>query len=123
MSTLFRKFASQLVREGALEIEEPNGERFLVGDGTPQPPLVKIMDEGVKSALLRDPELTFGELYTDGRIQVLRGSIYDVITVAVRNMAQGAGSGWVQVLQKARLAVQQWMRNTTRRAAPRRTSL
>jgi cyclopropane-fatty-acyl-phospholipid synthase len=117
MSTLFRKFASQLVREGALEIEEPNGERFLVGDGTPQPPLVKIMDEGVKSALLRDPELTFGELYTDSRIQVLRGSIYDVIAVAMRNMAQGAGSGWVQVLQKARLAVQQWVRNTTRRSA------
>jgi len=96
MSTLFRKFAVRLVREGTLEIEEPNGERFLVGDGTGEPPLVKIADERVKTALLRDPELAFGELYMDGRITVLRGSIYDVIAVAMHNMAQGAGSGWVQ---------------------------
>ncbi len=117
MSTLFRKFAAQLVREGTLEIEEPNGERFRVGDGTGEPPLVKIADERVKTALLRDPELAFGELYMDGRITVLRGSIYDVIAVAMHNMAQGAGSGWVKILQKARLAIQKWMRNTTRRAA------
>ena len=33
MSTFFRKFASQLIRVGSIEIEEPNGDRFIVGDG------------------------------------------------------------------------------------------
>jgi cyclopropane-fatty-acyl-phospholipid synthase len=117
MSTIFRDFASKLIRVGSLEIEEPSGERFFVGDGAGPAPLVKIADEGVKTALLRDPELAFGELYMDGRIDVARGSIYDVITLASRNMMRGGGPRWVEVLQKTRLALQRWVQNTMPRAA------
>ncbi len=117
MNTLFRKFTSQLIREGALEIEEPDGERYIIGGGAGAPPLVKIRDEGVKTALLRDPELAFGELFMDGRIEVLRGSIYDVIAVASRNMIRGGGPRWVEILQKTRLTIQRWMRNTMQRSA------
>jgi cyclopropane-fatty-acyl-phospholipid synthase len=116
MGTFFRNFTSQLIREGSLEIEEPNGERYIVGDGTGVPPLVKITDEGVKTALFRDPELAFGELYMDGRIDVTRGSIYDVIAIASRNMMRGGSPRWVEILQKTRLAIQRWMRNTIGRA-------
>ncbi len=117
MSSFFRNFASQLIRVGSIEIEEPGGERFFVGDGAESAPLVKIADEGVKTALLRDPEMAFGELFMDGRIDVRRGSIYDVLTVVSRNMARGGGSRWVEFLQKTRLAVQRWMQNTMQRAA------
>src|ERR1700722_1376607 len=119
MSTFFRNFASQLIREGSLEIEEPSGERFLVGDGagTGPAPLVRIADEGVKTALLRDPAMGFGELFMDGRIDVARGSIYDVIAIASRNMMRGGGPRWVEFLQKTRLAIQRWMQNTMQRAA------
>jgi cyclopropane-fatty-acyl-phospholipid synthase len=117
MSTIFHNFASQLIRVGSLEIEEPDGERYLVGDGSGIAPLVKIADEGVKTALLRDPEMAFGELFMEGRIDVTRGSIYDVIAIASRNMMRGGGPRWVGILQKTRLAIQRWMRNTTQRAA------
>jgi cyclopropane-fatty-acyl-phospholipid synthase len=117
MSTFFRNFASKLVRVGSLEIEEPNGERFFVGDGSGAAPLVKIADKGVKTALLRDPEMAFGELFMDGRIEVKRGSIYDVIAIASRNMMRGGGSRWVEFLQKTRLAIRRWMQNTMPRAA------
>ena len=117
MSSFFRNFASKLVRVGSLEIEEPNGERFFVGDGTGSAPLVKIADEGVKTALLRDPEMAFGELFMDGRIDVKRGSIYDVICIVSRNMMRGGGPRWIEFLQKSRLAIQRWMQNTMQRAA------
>src|SRR5579883_247951 len=118
MGTLFRKFLAQLIRVGAIEIEEPDGTRYTVGSAQTQPPpLVRIEDEGVKAELLRDPELAFGELYMEGRIVVLRGSIYDVIAVAMRNMAQGGGSRWVELLQETRLAIQKLFRSTLRRAS------
>lgn len=117
MNTFFRSFASQLIREGSLEIEEPSGERYVVGDGAGAIPLVRIADEGVKTALLRDPEMAFGELFMDGRIDVIRGSIYDVIAIASSNMMRGGGPRWVEVLQKTRLAIQRWMRNTMQRSA------
>jgi len=117
MSTFFRKFAAQLIRVGSIEIEEPNGERFTVGDGAGTAPLVKIADEGVKTALLRDPEMAFGELFMDGRIDVQRGSIYDVLAIVSGNMVRGGGSRWLEFLQKSRLAVQRWMQNTMQRSA------
>ena len=54
MSTFFRKFASQLIRVGSIEIEEPGGERFIVGDGVGAAPLVKIADEGVGDVVWMD---------------------------------------------------------------------
>jgi cyclopropane-fatty-acyl-phospholipid synthase len=117
MSTFFRKFASQLIRVGSIEIEEPGGERFIVGDGVGAAPLVKIADEGVKTALLRDPEMAFGDLFMDRRIDVQRGSIYDVLAIVSRNMARGGGSRWVELLSRSRLAVQRWMQNTLQRSA------
>jgi len=117
MSTFFRKFAAQLIRVGSIEIEEPGGERFIVGDGVGAAPLVKIADEGVKTALLRDPEMAFGDLFMDRRIDVQRGSIYDVLAIVSRNMARGGGSRWVELLSRSRLAVQRWMQNTLQRSA------
>ena len=117
MSTFFRKFAAQLIRVGSIEIEEPGGERFIVGDGAGAAPLVKIADEGVKTALLRDPEMAFGDLFMDRRIDVQRGSIYDVLAIVSRNMARGGGPRWVEFLSRSRLAVQRWMQNTLQRSA------
>jgi cyclopropane-fatty-acyl-phospholipid synthase len=117
MSTFFRKFAAQLIRVGSIEIEEPGGGRFIVGDGVGVAPLVKIADEGVKTALLRDPEMAFGDLFMDRRIDVQRGSIYDVLAIVSRNMARGGGSRWVELLSRSRLAVQRWMQNTLQRSA------
>jgi cyclopropane-fatty-acyl-phospholipid synthase len=117
MSTFFRKFTAQLISVGSIEIEEPNGERFIVGDGAGAAPLVKIADEGVKTALLRDPEMAFGDLFMDRRIDVLRGSIYDVLAIVSSNMVRGGGSRWVDLLQKSRLAVQRWMQNSLQRSA------
>ena len=117
MSTFFRKFAAQLIRVGSIEIEEPGGERFIVGDGAGDAPLVKIADEGVKTALLRDPEMAFGDLFMDRRIDVQRGSIYDVLAIVSRNMARGGGPRWVEFLSRSRLAVQRWMQNTLQRSA------
>ena len=51
------------------------------------------------------------------RIDVARGSIYDVIAIASRNMMRGGGPRWVEFLQKTRLAIQRWMQNTMQRSA------
>ena len=117
MSTLFQNFAAKLIRVGSIEIEEPDGARFTVGDGAGAAPLVKIADEGVKTTLLRDPEMAFGDLYMDRRIDVKRGSIYDVLAIVSSNMMRGGGPRWVEFLQKTRLAAQRWMQNTMRRSA------
>jgi cyclopropane-fatty-acyl-phospholipid synthase len=117
MSTLFQNFAAKLIRVGSIEIEEPDGARFTVGDGAGSAPLVKIADEGVKTALLRDPEMAFGDLFMDRRIDVKRGSIYDVLAIVSSNMVRGGGPRWVEFLQKSRLAVQRWMQNTMQRSA------
>jgi len=112
----FQRFVSKLIRRGSIEIEEPGGRRYFLGDGTGTPPLIKFCDDRVKGTLLRDPELTFGELFMDGRILVLRGTLYDVLAIVMSNLEQAGSSRWIAVLRRIRHAVQRWHYNTLRRS-------
>ena len=112
----FRRFAAKLIRQGTIEIEEPDGRRYVLGDGTGTAPLVKFCDDKVKSALLRDPELAFGELFMDGRLLVTRGTIYDVLAIVLGNLAQVRNLRWLEFMRRARGTVQRWLSNNLRRA-------
>ena len=116
MSEYFRRFAAKLIRQGAIEIEEPDGRRYVLGDGAGTPPLVKFVDDRAQGALLRDPELAFGELFMDGRILVLRGTIYDVLAIILSNLDQAGNPPWLAFLQRVRHMVQRWFSNTMPRA-------
>ena len=113
----FRSFAARLIRRGTIEVEQADGERYVLGDGSGSAPLLKFRDGKVESALLRDPELAFGELFMAGRILVLRGTLYDVLAVILGNLDDQAGAArWLEFLRRVRHAVQRWFSNTMPRA-------
>lgn len=118
MSRLLENFLTRLIRRGDLEIESASGRKFRVGDGSGPKAVLRFADAGAERRLLFDPELAFGELYMDGRIAVLQGTIYDVLSIAARNIV-GPSSRWVAALQRLRLALRRWSQRNTRDKAHR----
>jgi cyclopropane-fatty-acyl-phospholipid synthase len=83
----------------------------MVGDGAGKKLAIQFNDRRAEALFMIDPELQFGQLFMEGRIEVIHGSIYDVVALAYENMTRpspgvgSAGLTWVRLLQQARKAL------------------
>ncbi|MFZ0496748.1 MAG: cyclopropane-fatty-acyl-phospholipid synthase family protein [Methylocella sp.] len=105
MGKFLEAFCAGLIKTGSIEIETAGGHRFTLGDGSGPKLGVRFNDKAAPAFLLLDPELNFGELYMDGRIEVTQGTIFDVLMLAAANVWRPDGSLWVRLLGTARSAL------------------
>ncbi|CAN5541609.1 cyclopropane-fatty-acyl-phospholipid synthase family protein [soil metagenome] len=111
------KALAPLVRRGALTLIAPSGERLVFGNGEGEPIIVRLTDNAAVWALLLDPDLKTGELFTDGRLIVEQGSIYDFLGLILDNDGEQNPSSIVQAFDRFRTATQLWrQRNDPGRA-------
>ncbi|MBV8249664.1 MAG: SAM-dependent methyltransferase, partial [Comamonas sp.] len=76
---LLQRAFEPLIRTGQLEIVAPSGRTLRFGDdGQPQA-RIRFSDKRAVLALLRDPDLNFGEMFMQQRLLVERGTIYEVL--------------------------------------------
>ncbi|MFO1118420.1 MAG: cyclopropane-fatty-acyl-phospholipid synthase family protein [Beijerinckiaceae bacterium] len=118
MSKILQKFLTKLIRLGDLEIQSASGAKFRVGDGTGPTSALRFTRSSAEWRLLRDPELAFGELYMDGGIEVVQGTIYDALMIASQNVA-GPASKWVAALQGFRMRMRHRSQSNTKAKAHR----
>ncbi|MBV5271502.1 MAG: class I SAM-dependent methyltransferase [Afipia sp.] len=83
MDRLLKFFLSQFIRRGSVTFTTSTGATFTCGDGTGQPVAVKFLTAEAERHLLLDPELALGEIYTDGDFVMEKGSIADLLDVAL----------------------------------------
>jgi cyclopropane-fatty-acyl-phospholipid synthase len=108
---LLRTFFAGLIRSGSLEVRTAAGRSFRVGDGSGERLAIQFNDRRAETLFMIDPELRFGELFMDGRIDIAQGSLYDVVALSSRNLMRAdpglrsGGSGWIRLLQEARAAL------------------
>jgi len=81
LSQAFRR----AVRRGTLEVTTAGGRPFAFGNG--QEPRVSICfkDAAAQMALCLHPELKLGELFTDGRLVIEKGTIYDLLQLLLQD--------------------------------------
>jgi cyclopropane-fatty-acyl-phospholipid synthase len=82
-SFILRHGLGALIKTGALRISLPNGEAFDFGDGAGQPVHLRFTDEGAVWAVISDPDLRTGEMFTEGRLLVEEGTIYDFLCLVL----------------------------------------
>ncbi len=102
MNALVSRTISKLVRVGRLKVEFPNGMVGNFGDGSGPEIAVRIFDRGALWELLRDPELMFGELYMNGRLEVTQGDLYDLLALGSANLWKSDGLAWIKLFEKLR---------------------
>jgi len=83
MSGVLKFFLQRFIRRGSLAFTLADGTQFTCGDGTGTPAAIRLTTAEAERRLLLDPELAFGEIYMDGTMVVDRGSIADVLAIAL----------------------------------------
>ena len=111
------KALTPLVRRGALALILPSGRRLAFGDGTGEAIIARLTDSAAVRAMLLDPDLRAGELFTDGRLVMEQGTIYDFLSLILDNDGEANPSPIVQAFDRLRTATQLWrQRNDPGRA-------
>ena len=117
MNRLLALFVDKLIRHGHLEVESGNGAKRRFGDGAGPKIAVRIADRAAERELLLNPELALGELYMDGRLELVEGDLYDFVALAAENSMALGGSRWIKLLEKARIVLGRFRRRNDRKRA------
>ncbi len=87
MEKLLVAVFSRCVARGALTVETARGKKLMFGDGTGEEVRIRFMDAAAERALALNAELYAGELFTDGRLVVDQGTIFDFLALVLRDPA------------------------------------
>ena len=107
MDRLLQVLLGHFIRRGNLRLTTSRGTVLTFGDGTGKPVAIRFLTRAAEWALLRDPELTFGESYMDGSLVVEQGTIADVLKVVMRQQ-QDEPPKWAKLQIWARYLRRRW---------------
>jgi cyclopropane-fatty-acyl-phospholipid synthase len=82
---LLQEAINILVKRGTLEIITGAGRLLKAGQGGHPKVRFRLTDRAATWALVRDPELTLGELFVDGRLIIETGTIFDLFQVLLQD--------------------------------------
>ncbi|TDS75375.1 cyclopropane-fatty-acyl-phospholipid synthase family protein [Comamonas sp. JUb58] len=111
---LLTRNLAPLVVTGVLEVVFPSGKRQLFGAGSSPTASIRFSDTRAIWAILRDPDLNFGEMFMQGRLLVEHGSIYDVLELLLRHAKDVPVSAMVRSLDAWRMRLKPMLQNNLR---------
>ncbi len=110
MGNLRDRLLAGLIKSGTIDVELPGGRRLTAGRGSGPKLGLRFNDKTAPVLFLLDPELRFGELYMEGRIDITEGTLFDVMMLGGSNMWQRDASLRVRLWQKVRSALRHIVR-------------
>ena len=105
MNRLLAIFLKRFIRDGSLEIITSSNTLCTFGNGRGTPVSIRFEDRSAQMQLLFNAPLALGELFMDGRLVVVRGTIYDLLLIATRNLASQSSTRLQKLLSRARKAL------------------
>jgi cyclopropane-fatty-acyl-phospholipid synthase len=96
MDWLLQQVFTSFIQTGAIRVTTARGRTFTVGDGIGKPLAVRFASRAAEIGVLLDPELKLGEAYMNGAFAVERGSIADVLAVAMSQHRAGDLPRWAR---------------------------
>jgi cyclopropane-fatty-acyl-phospholipid synthase len=112
MDRLLAAVLSRLVTKGTLTVVTASRRRLTFGDGSEQPVVVRFADRRAQWAFLLDPDLRLGEIFTDGRLVVEQGSIYDFLRLVLREAKDMRPGPAARALDRVRYTLRRMMLRT-----------
>lgn len=117
MNVMLKSLLGLFVKKGTLTLQLPDGQHLTVGEAKGQALSVRLMDRRALRQLIFNPELALGELYTDGRLTVSGGSIYDLLSVLAGNFSHMAPNAIARLRRAVRSMAGLWRPRNTERLA------
>ena len=82
-------FLNNLFKKGGFVLIDANSKKYIIGTPDKTKPLtLKLLNKNLHYKLLINPDLYFGEAYTDGSLIIENGSIDDFLELAFKNIGR-----------------------------------
>ncbi|WP_062011648.1 cyclopropane-fatty-acyl-phospholipid synthase family protein [Aureimonas sp. AU4] len=112
MYPLLSFYLKRLIRKGTLTIHTVDGGHHSFGDGEPPHVELAIKTRAAERQIGHNPALKLGECYMDGEVDMVLGSIYDLIALVFDNAAMTAtGQPWMKAIEQVRLLYRRVVQN------------
>ena len=97
------RFLNKLFNKGGFTLEDAYGREFLIGQKESVSQIkLKIKDKSLHYKLLINPDLYFGEAYTNGTIVFEKGNLTDFLNIALENIGRNETNRFSELLNKLR---------------------
>ena len=115
MNTLLRLFLEKYMQLGQLTVVSARGEEIRLGDGSGPPVAVRFNTARAERAVASNPALKLGECFMAGEIDMLRGSIYDLMLLGYANAGRALMPAvWMKAFERMRIVVRRLHQINTR---------
>jgi cyclopropane-fatty-acyl-phospholipid synthase len=101
---LFDRVLAYGLKSGSLTVSYANGMTRRFGDGTGPDVRIRVASSTASTKLAFDPDLYLGECYMDGSLSMEKGTIYDLLDLAIRNFRPRLSPPLHRLLYRARIA-------------------
>jgi len=107
-------YLSHLFRFGNLTVTDPDGRSSRWGDGSGKPLHIRFNSKSAEWGVAINPGLKFGESYMNGGVDMVEGSIFDLLSLVFRNGGNDvANEPWMRAIARMRLLYRRYIQNNT----------
>jgi len=104
MWLILEAFPKGVIRRSVLEAEAADGARVTVGTQSSRRSAIPFADRAAGRSVVLNPALASGELYTNGRLGVTQGSIFELLDLVRSNQEWNEPSRWARTLTRLQRA-------------------
>ena len=95
------RFLNNLFKKDGFVLIDANSKKYLIGKPNEINPItIKILDKSLHFKLLINPDLHFGEAYTDGTLKIENGTLTDFLEIAFKNIGRREINAYGYILKK-----------------------
>ena len=94
-------FLNNLIKHDGFVLIDSNSKKFVIGNPIKENPIIlKLLDKSLNYKLLLNPDLYFGEAYTNGSLVIENGTLTEFLEIAIRNIGTQNINVYGKILNK-----------------------
>jgi len=94
-------FLNNLFKQDGFVLVDANYKKYVIGKPIKEKPItIKLLDKKLNYKLLINPDLYFGEAYTDGSLIIENGTITEFLDITFKNIGRGDINIYGKILNK-----------------------
>ena len=94
-------FLNNLIKHDGFVLIDSNSKKFVIGNPIKENPIIlKLFDKSLNYKLLLNPDLYFGEAYTNGSLVIENGTLTEFLEIAIRNIGTQNINVYGKILNK-----------------------
>ena len=95
------RFLNNLFKRDGFVLIDADSKKYIIGKPKKTDPMIiKILDKSLHFKLLINPDLYFGEAYTDGTLKIENGTLTDFLEIAYQNIGRNEINTFGYILKK-----------------------